>query len=190
MTTPSAHHANRDRLTNARQHWREIAHDLEQKIDELQQRLSEANANLQHLDAAAALCDALETASPNQYGIHSHIDPATLADYDTIRNAGRRVAQLTDGKLKLSDASRLLFAIGRSDAKDFSGIKSNLHGMVSASDEWEKDDDEVYRLLTYRPENEPQDEQEEEPWPDESSTTGSGAASPLISPDDAAPWGG
>ena len=188
MTTTNRHHVTPDRLENARQHWQEVASQLEQQIDTLQQRLVEAQGNVESLDRATALCDALIPALPKTYGIHSHIAPRELLSCDSIRNMGRRVAELTGGKLKLSDAARLIFSTGASDSDDFSGVKSNLYGMVSVSNEWKKDNYDVYHWITFRPEADLRAElPEDDQWPEESSVTDSGDASPPTFQDNEGP---
>ena len=175
MTTEAPRQPHGDRLTRALDHWSEQANRLERQMESLQHDLSAARHNLEQIKTAIALCDDLETPATQRYGIHSHIAPAQLVDCASQRAAGVKIAQLTGGRLKLSDASRLIYASGLSDAKDANGPKSTLHGMVSVSDDWEKDDDDVYHLLIYSPNAQPQDGEQ---WPATSSPTGDGDVSP------------
>ena len=175
MTTEAPRQPQGDRLTRALDHWSEQTDRLERQTARLQHDLTEARHKLEQIKTAVSLCDALETPTTPKYGIHSHIDPSELADCASQRAAGVKIAQLTEGRLKLSDASRLIYAAGLSDAKDSNGPKSTLHGMISVSDDWEKDDDDVYHLLTYRPNAQPQDGEQ---WPAESYPSNDGDESP------------
>ena len=179
MTTESQRQPHDDRLTRALNHWSEEADRLERQMERLQRDWSTAQDNLERIKSTVSLCDALETPETPKYGIHSHIDPDQFRGRESQRQVGREIAQMTDGKLKLADAARLIFAAGLSNAVDANGVKSTLHGMVSVSDDWEKDDDDVYHLLTYRPNAQPQDGEQ---WPAESCPTGDGDASPRTFP--------
>ena len=187
MTLSTTHSAATDRLVNARQHRQEIADDLERKIDALQRTWDDARINLQHLNAAVALCDDMESETASPFGIHRHINPVELSDCDSKRSAGRRIAEMSAGRLKLADAARLIYATGTSGAKNANGVKSNLYGMVSNSDEWEKDENDVYHLLTYHINDESQADRGGAQWPDGCSTNDSGGGSPRISQDDGVP---
>lgn len=150
MTTEIDRQSHEDRLTRALAHWTDVKTRLEREIADLEVQLQKARDKVTHCAEAISICDELDMKTIPKYGIHSHIDPAELKNCVTQRAAALKVAELTEGRLKLSDASRLIFATGMSSAKGFTGVKSSIYGMVSESPDWEKDDDDVYHLLTFR----------------------------------------
>ena len=172
-------------LTGTEKHHRTVVAELEEELLVLQQRIVEERRKMEVCEEAIKLCQAHGQELRNTYGIHSHIAPPELHDCQTQMDAVVAIANRSYGRIKLADASKLVFDAGLSNAADYNGVKTSLHGQLNMRDEWEKEGERtgIYRSRSYTPTDAQTDaDVEEHQWPVESCPTGDGDASPRTCP--------
>ena len=159
MTTINNPNFDPAELIRLQDHWEEVIDDIDTEIASLQR---DRDAALQKITICAevlAVFEEVNRAAKPSFGIHSHIDPRDLTGSETHIMAAKEIARRSDGRIKLADASRLIFAAGLSGATDFTSVRSSLFSQMSISDEWESEGRGTgfYRLLENTDTTDPQE---------------------------------
>ena len=149
MTTINQPHFDPGELKRLQDYWVEVIDDIDEDIDLLKRQREAAVQKIVVCAEALAVFEEVNRTAQPSFGIHSHIDPRDLAGSETHIMAAKEIARRSDGRIKLADASRLIFAAGLSGATDFTSVRSSLFSQMSMSDEWESEGRGTgyYRLL-------------------------------------------
>ena len=149
MTTINQPNFDPAELKRLQDYWAEVIDDIDEDIDALKRQREAAVQKICVCAEALAIFQEVNKAAKPSFGIHSHIEPRELAGSETHIMAAKEIARRSDGRIKLADASRLIFAAGLSGATDFTSVRSSLFSQMSISDEWESEGRGTgfYRLL-------------------------------------------
>ena len=150
MTTINKPNFDPTELTRLQDYWVEVIDDIDDEIASLKRRREAVVHKIGICAEALAIYREVNQAAKPSFGIHSHIDPQELAHCETHIMAAKEIAKRSDGRIKLADAARLIYAAGLSEAANYSSVRSSLFSQMSISDEWESEGKGTgfYRLLT------------------------------------------
>ena len=137
-------------LTRLQDYWVEVIDDIDDEIASLKQGREAVVHKIGICAEILAIFQEVNQAAKPSFGIHSHIDPQELAHCATHILAAKEIAKRSDGRIKLADAARLIYAAGLSEAANYSSVRSSLFSQMSISNEWESEGKGTgfYRLLT------------------------------------------
>ena len=117
--------------------------------------LADVTKRLELLQAKLKACELLlpdvegKTGTPaGAKGIHAHIRPSDLLGVKTQREAWRKIAGLSGGVVRPTDAAQVLIDAKVTDKK-YNILRSNALSWMFSSDEWERKEEGVYRWLEY-----------------------------------------
>ena len=150
MTTINKPNFDPTELKRMADYWAAIIDEIDDNIAAMQ---LEREGVIKKITACAEtmgiFAEVNQSAKPS-FGIHSHIDPQELAHCETHILAAKEIAKRSDGRIKLADAARLIYAAGLSEAANYSSVRSSLFSQMSISDDWESEGKGTgfYRLLT------------------------------------------
>ena len=151
MTTINKPNFDPTELTRLQDYCVEVIDDIDDEVKSLKLEREVVVRRIAICAEALAIFKEVNQAAKPAFGIHSHIDPADLAHCETHIMAAKEIARRSDGRIKLADASRLIYAAGLSGAANYSSVRSSLFSQMSISNEWESEGKGTgfYRLLTY-----------------------------------------
>ena len=139
MTTINKPNFDPAELKRLLDYWAEVIDDLDGDIASLQRERETTIHKITICAETLALFAEVNQAAKPSFGIHSHINPADLAHCDTHIIAAKEIARRSDGRIKLADAARLIYAAGLSGAANYTSVRSSLFSQMSISDEWQSE---------------------------------------------------
>ena len=150
MTTINKPNFDPTELKRLQDYWVEVIDDIDDDIASLRRGREAAVHKITICAEAMAIFAEVNQSAKPSFGIHSHIDPQELAHCETHIRAAKEIAKRSDGRIKLADAARLIYAAGLSEAANYSSVRSSLFSQMSISNEWESEGKGTgfYRLLT------------------------------------------
>ena len=139
MTTINKPNFDPAELKRLQDYWVEVIDHIDDDIASLRRGREAAVHKITICAEAMAIFAEVNQSAKPSFGIHSHIDPQELARCETHIMAAKEIARRSDGRIKLADAARLIYAAGLSGAANYSSVRSSLFSQMSISNEWESE---------------------------------------------------